>query len=41
MHAEIKVDEKIISVNLEKIRTELSGLVRETVEQTLNNLLEH
>ncbi len=41
MHTEDKVDEKIISVNEEKIRTELSGLVRETVEQTLNKLLEH
>ncbi|TGL54563.1 IS256 family transposase [Leptospira kemamanensis] len=41
MHTEDKVEEKIISVNEEKIRTELSGLVRETVEQTLNKLLEH
>jgi len=41
MHTEDKIDEKIISVNEEKIRTELSGLVRETVEQTLNKLLEH
>ncbi|EOQ90760.1 hypothetical protein LEP1GSC202_0411 [Leptospira yanagawae serovar Saopaulo str. Sao Paulo = ATCC 700523] len=40
MHTEDKVNEKIISVNEEKIRTELTGLVRETVEQTLNKLLD-
>ncbi len=41
MLTEDKIDEKIISVNEEKIRTELSGLVRETVDQTLNKLFEH
>jgi len=40
MHTEEKVKEEVISVNQEIFQEKVSGLVRETVEQTLNDLLE-
>lgn len=40
MHTEEKVKEELISVNQEIFQEKVSGLVRETVEQTLNDLLE-
>jgi putative transposase len=40
MHTEEKIKEEVISVNQEIFQEKVSGLVRETVEQTLNDLLE-
>lgn len=40
MHTEEKVKQEVISVNEEIFQEKVSGLVRQTVEQTLNDLLE-